>query len=319
MAEPASLLLVDTNVLGIGAMREWQYRDRSHRGRETGAILGIAEKLSELIAEHPGRVPIAIWDDRCGWREALLPRYKRHRWETPEQVAFLKSYLWQVDVARKLLGHLGFPQIFCPGFEADDVVGAICSRADPAWLIRLATTDSDWFQALRTNVDWFSVSTGKIVTHNDLGDPDHVVGAPFGSVDHYIKAKALAGDSSDGIPGVVGVGVKTAAKIIREYGSIEALWAIHDAGEPIKGVVVQRAAGPQYRSTYRLNLQLIDWRLAPAPGPNLQIETGMPDHVAAARLCKLWGLPSTAAQGLILSSEVSRKVIDDVRASLATG
>jgi 5'-3' exonuclease len=196
----------------------------------TGAILGIVEKLAELVASHPGHVPIALWDDRCRWREALLPRYKRHRWETPEQVAFLESYLRQVEIARALLRHLGFPQIFCPGFEADDIVGVICRRADPSWLIKLATTDSDWLQAVRTNVEWYSVATGRIVTHTDLGDPDLVAGGPFTSVDHFIHAKALAGDPSDGIPGVVGVGVKTAARIIRDHGSVEALWASESAG-----------------------------------------------------------------------------------------
>ena len=251
MTAPSRLLLVDTNVLGIGSMRQYQYRDRSRHGKETGAIHGIAEKLSDLISAHPGYVPIALWDDRCRWREALLPQYKRHRWETPEQRAFLESYLWQVDVVRELLQHLGFPQIFCPDFEADDVVGAICRRADPSWQIRLATTDTDWFQALRPNVEWYSVSTGRTITHEDLPNPDRVAGGPFASVEHYIQAKALAGDPGDGIPGVAGVGIKTAARIIREYGSVEALWAKHDGGEPIKGVVVQRAASTEYRPTYQ--------------------------------------------------------------------
>lgn len=101
-----ALLLIDTNMLGIGAMR--QYRDLSHGGMATGAILGIVEKLVELVASHPGHVPIALWDDRCRWREALLPRYKRHRWETPEQVAFLESYLRHVEIVREVLRYVGF-------------------------------------------------------------------------------------------------------------------------------------------------------------------------------------------------------------------
>ena len=96
-----ALLLIDTNVLGIGSMRQYRYRDLRHGGREVGAILGIVEKLAELVASHPEHVPIALWDDRCRWREEILPRYKRHRWQTPEQMAFLESYLWQADIARE--------------------------------------------------------------------------------------------------------------------------------------------------------------------------------------------------------------------------
>lgn len=142
----------------------------------------------------------------------------------------------------------------------------------------------------------------------DLSDPERVSGGPFTSVDHYIQAKALAGDPSDGIPGVVGVGIKTAAKIVREHGSIETPWAKHDAGESIKGVVVQRAAGPQYRSTYFLNLQLIDWRLAPALSADLHLHADKPDRTAAAKVRKLWGLPATAVQSLGVSSQASQKV-----------
>jgi DNA polymerase I len=313
------LLLVDTNVLGIGAMRQYQYRDRSRNGKGTGAIHGIAEKLSDLVAAHPGYVPIALWDDRCRWREALLPRYKRHRWETPEQMAFLESYLWQVDVVRELLQHLGLPQIFCPGFEADDVAGAICRRAHPSWHVRLATTDTDWFQALRPNVEWHSVNTGRTITHEDLSNPDLVAGGPFASVDHYVQAKALAGDASDGIPGVAGVGIKTAARIIREYGSVEALWAWHDAGESIKGVVVQRAAGAEHRDTYRRNLQLIDWRLAPALGDVVQVDAGKADRSQAAQVCSQWGLLQSTTQPLNSALEICGFSIDRVREVLCGG
>jgi 5'-3' exonuclease len=313
MTQRARLLLVDTNVLGIGSLRQYQYRDRNRHGKETGAVHGIADKLSNLVAAHPGYVPIALWDDRCGWREALLPQYKRHRWETPEQMAFHESYLWQVDVARELLQHLGLPQIFCPGFEADDVVGAICRRADPSWQIRLATTDTDWFQALRPNVEWHSVSTGRTITHEDLADPDRVAGGPFPSVEHYIQAKALAGDSSDGIPGVAGVGIKTAARIIREHGSVEVLWARHDEGEQIKGVVLRRAAGPEHRNTYRRNLQLIDWRLAPVLGDDVQVDAGKTDDSRAAHVCSLWGLPESTIRSLSASSEVFAPTIQGVQ------
>jgi 5'-3' exonuclease len=312
-----ALLLIDTNVLGIGSMHQHRYRDLSHHGMASGAILGIVEKLAELVASHPGHVPIALWDDRCKWREALLPSYKRYRWVTPEQVAFLESYLRQVEIARELLRHLGVPQAICPGFEADDIVGVICRRADPTWLIKLATTDSDWLQALRSNVEWYSVATGRIVTHEDLVNPDRVAGGPFASVDHFIQAKALAGDPSDGIPGVVGVGIKTAATIIRDHGSVEALWAKHDAGDRIKGVILQRAAGHEYRAVYLRNLQMIDWRLAPVVGMDVQVDVGATDEAAASRVCNFWGIPAATVRSLQLSPDAVQPLVSSVREMLA--
>ena len=86
-----SLLLTDINVLGIGSMREYEFQHRTHRGRPTAAIHRALSKLLRLTREHSGSVPIVLWDDRCRWREELLPQYKRHRWETPEQQAFLQS------------------------------------------------------------------------------------------------------------------------------------------------------------------------------------------------------------------------------------
>ena len=74
------LLLIDINILGIGAMREYEYRDRRHSGKATGAIHGTFDKLASLLEDHADHLPLVLWDDRCRWREAILPQYKRHRW-----------------------------------------------------------------------------------------------------------------------------------------------------------------------------------------------------------------------------------------------
>jgi len=264
MARPPKLLLVDINVLGFWSMRQSAYLGLSAGNLPTGAIHGTLDKLFELLDVWADHAPIVLWDDRCGWREQILPEYKRHRWATPAQQALLKSYLRQAAVVRELLMHLALPQLFCQGFEADDLAGVIVRESDPSWPIVLATTDTDWLQAIRENVTWVSPASGACLTLEDLRDPTKVKGGPFDSTDHYISAKALAGDTSDGIPGVQGVGLTTAGKIIREYGSVESLWAEYDAGKVVKGRVWQRAAMPENREVYRRNLRLIDWRLAPS-------------------------------------------------------
>ena len=299
-------------------MREYEFQHRSHRGQDTGAIHGTFEKLARLLAAHPDTVPVLLWDDRCLWREELLPQYKRHRWDTPEQQAFLQSYLAQCEVTQALLRHLAIAQASCANFEADDIVGLICRNIDPAWQIALATTDTDWYQALQANVVWISTRTGTVVTESDLGDTDAVKDGPFDSPDHFVRSKALAGDTSDGIPGVKGVGLKTAAKILREHGTIEALWALHDAGHPIKGVALQRAAGPEYREAYHRNLKLVDWRLAPPLQNNFRIDFEPADPGAFKALCAEWGLGeiSAAWDGYVVPSQ-GRVAVDRIRSILA--
>ena len=109
-----ALLLIDINVLGIGSMHEYEYKGWSYGGREVGAIHGAFTKLSRLLGKHSDKIPVVLWDDRCHWREEILPQYKRHRWDTPEQQAFLKSYLAQAEVIRAQFTNLGIPQAFCP-------------------------------------------------------------------------------------------------------------------------------------------------------------------------------------------------------------
>lgn len=277
------------------------------------------KKLSRLLEVHRDKVPIVLWDDRCLWREQILPQYKRHRWDTPEQQAFLKSYLAQSAIISELLSCMGVPQASCPNCEADDIAGLICRNADPNWQITLATSDTDWYQALRNNVVWESPRTGVVVTHADLGNADIVRDGPFFSTDHYIESKALAGDTSDGIPGVKGVGLKTAARVIREYGTIEALWAKHDAKEPLKGVVLQRTAGPEFRDIYYRNLKLIDWRLAPPLDQNFRLEFKQPDIEAFKMLCAKWGLNEVfdSWQGFSVPREPGQMAIHQIRKILA--
>ncbi len=214
-----------------------------------------------------------------------------------------------------LLTQLGVPQASCQNFEADDIAGLICKVLDPAWHITLATTDTDWYQALKHNVVWESTRDGTVVTECDLANSSAVKDGPFTSTDHFIQARALAGDPSDGIPGVKGVGLKTAARLIKEHATIEALWAKHDAHEVMHGVVLQRAAGPEYRDVYRRNLQLIDWRLAPRLQRNFRLEFAHPDGKAFDKLCVKWGLREIGEswKDFAIPRQSGQLAVDEVR------
>ena len=292
MGDKPEILLIDINVLAFESLRECTYQDHRFGGRPTGAIHGTLDKLSTLIRNYPTHIPIVLWDDRCYWREEILECYKRHRYETPEQRKVLAKYFAQIPIVRQLLGHIGIPQLTAPGTEADDLAGVICRGIDQDWAVVLATSDQDWYQALRSNVEWYSPLRGARVALSDLQDPQIVRGGPFASTDHYIQAKALAGDSSDGIPGVWGLGIKMAAAIIAQYGSVEALWYKHDNGTPVKGARLERVVGPDCRASFPRNLRLIDWRLGPRLSSAYRFQLGSRDEQAYADKCRAWGLAS---------------------------
>jgi hypothetical protein len=209
-------------------------------------------------------------------------------------------------------------QISCPGQEADDLAGLLCRALPGDWEIVLATGDTDWYQALRENVEWHSPTTGKHVTHADLGDVARIREGPFLSTDHYVRSKALAGDASDGIPGVPGVGLRTAARLLRDHGSVEDLWRRSDSGEAFAGVVLRRVAGTEYRDLYRRNLRLVDWRLAPPLAAGCSVDRGGGDPDGFARLCGAYrmGALSRQADRLAECAAGTRHVIAAIERAL---
>lgn len=258
----------------------------------SGAAFAIIGRLSGLLALHPSFLPVVLWDDRCRWREEILPGYKRKRWADADQQEILILYKRQTDVAKVLLSHAGVPQLTAPGYEADDLAGLICRNAPETWSLRLATTDRDWLQALKPNVDWFPLGGGRPITNVDFGNTALIPEGPFLSSEHFLQSKALSGDASDEIPGVKGVGLKTAAKIIRENESVPSLWKKFDAGHKFSGELLNRVAGPDARELYLRNLRLIDWRLAPTLSPKVTLEPGNPDASMFDRACKAREIPT---------------------------
>jgi len=268
-----------------------------------------------MLALHPTFLPVVLWDDRCRWREQILPGYKRQRWAEPNQQEFLNRYERQTDAAKVLLSHAGVPQLSASGYEADDLAGLICRNAPEAWSVRLATTDRDWLQAVKHNVDWFPLGAGRPITYADFENTVLIPEGPFLSREHFVQAKALAGDASDEIPGVKGVGLKTAAKIIRENESVQSLWKKFDAGRTFSGDLLNRVAGPEYREQYLRNLRLIDWRFAPTLFPTVTLESGRADEVAFDRECRKHGLSSISINHLSRwsgSSRLSSEVLGEV-------
>ncbi len=259
------IMLVDIAGLGYAAMYS-PLGKLAHNGFPTGGIHGAIASLFARMEQRPGAVPVVLWDNRAHWRHESLPQYKSSRGADPEKKAIRDSYQMQVPYIQMLLQLLGIPQVSCADAEADDLAGVICRNIDPSWKIELVSRDEDWLQALRENIVWYSPVHKKGLSLASFMDPD--VGTKDGhylSTAEFLEAKALAGDASDEIPGIAGIGPKTAVKVIREHGtSIRDFWVKVDSGEvKPKGVKVESLATSEARAIFKRNIKLMDWSQAP--------------------------------------------------------
>jgi DNA polymerase I len=190
----------------------------------TFGFVGMLLKLLRgegQIGEKPDYLAVAldVSGDRGTFRTRLYPQYKANRDAPPED---LKP---QVERALSLLEAIGVPVIGAEGFEADDVIATIATslrEVDPEVAMRIVSKDKDLKQLLATGptpVEMYDVHHDTLITETDLREDMGIT--PRQIIDFL----ALMGDTSDNIPGAVGVGPKTAAQLIAEFGSLEAVVA----------------------------------------------------------------------------------------------
>ena len=189
-------------------------------GRYTNAIVGFLNILHSLLAEHqPDEVAIA-WDLRAPtFRHKMYDGYKATRKGMPEELA------QQMPVLKQLLADLGFVMVSCEGWEADDILGtlaAACAQRRDDCL--LATGDRDSLQLV-------SQSTTVLLASSRMGRSETIPMDPDAVREKYgleprqlIDLKSLMGDASDNIPGVPGVGEKTATALVQQFGSLQGVY-----------------------------------------------------------------------------------------------
>jgi len=187
------------------------------KGQATHAVRGVSTMLLKLLREENPEYAAVAWDPPGPtFREEKLPSYKETRPSMPDD---LRS---QIALVKRVFGALRLPLLEVPGFEADDVLGTLCERmrAEPVEMV-LVTGDKDMLQLVGPRV--------RVLSTNARGEPvwfdDAAVAAKWGVTPGQIPdLLALMGDSIDNIPGVPGVGEKTAVKLISQFGSVERLY-----------------------------------------------------------------------------------------------
>lgn len=261
------VILIDANSIGYAAMYQPNLARLSCEGMSTAALHGLPMSVFKLMKRFPEATPIILWDGKARWRYDLYPDYKADRKGDPEKIAIREAYGRQVPHLRQMFFEMGLPQVGHPDTEADDLAGLIARHLvehDEEIQVLLSTTDSDWVQALDNRIHWYNTRDETITDLARLAS-DEFKDGPFDTPEQYLAAKCLAGDTSDSIDGLPGIGLKTGAKFHREYGGLEALWSRADAGEAFKGAKLQTVIAPEARVTYARNRAIMDWREAPIP------------------------------------------------------
>ena len=183
------------------------------RGQATGAIKGVINMVRSLIKEYP-ESPIAVVFDAKGktFRSDIYEQYKAHRPPMPDD---LRS---QIEPIHEIIKAMGLPLIVVPGVEADDVIGTLAQQATAQKCDTLISTgDKDLAQLVNEHVTLLNTMTKEVL---DIDGVKNKFGLGPEQIIDYL---GLMGDKSDNIPGVPGVGPKTAVKWLEEYGTAEQL------------------------------------------------------------------------------------------------
>ena len=229
MSEKPTLMLLDGNSLAFRAFYALPAENfKTKSGLTTNAVYGFTAMLINLLRdEAPTHIAAAFDVSRQTFRAERFPEYKATRSATPDE------FRGQIDITKEVLNALGITVLAEPGFEADDIIATLATQADESgYRVLVVTGDRDSLQLVNSNITVLYPIKG--VSTLTRFTPEAVVEKYGLTPEQYPDFAALRGDPSDNLPGIPGVGEKTAAKWIVEYGSLQGLV---DNVETVRGKV----------------------------------------------------------------------------------
>jgi 5'-3' exonuclease len=270
-------------------------------GTPVNAVRGLLDFISRLVDDYRPTHLACCWDNdwRPQWRVDLIPSYKAHRVEyvvagAPDVEEVPDPLEVQVPVIVDVLDAFGIAIVGADGYEADDVIGTLAT--DAGMPVEIVTGDRDLFQLVDDPAEVRVLYTARGVGRHERVTND-VVRAKYGVDAHqYADFATLRGDSSDGLPGVAGVGEKTAATLLGRFGSVSAL------REAALDPDTDLAPGPR-----RKILDAADYlEVAPTVvavardldlgNPDLRLPRTPADPASLTALAERWGLSSPIAR-----------------------
>ena len=217
---PDELFLIDGNSLAYRAFFALPESIATSTGVPTNAIFGFASMLVKILTDYGPKATVVVWDKGYTGRKEVYAEYKAQRASRP---SLLKE---QWPAFEPLVSAFGYQNLAVEGYEADDVIASIVQRArqqDPPIPVMVVTGDRDAYQLVGDGVRIMTTSRG--ITDTKVYDREGVIeryGIPPELVPDFI---GLKGDTSDNIPGVPGIGDKTAADLLQRFGSLEEVLA----------------------------------------------------------------------------------------------
>jgi len=218
------------------------------KGRPTNAVFGFARILLKILREEePSHVVVVFDVGRKTFRNEIYPEYKAQRQETPED---LKS---QFPLMHELVQALDLPLLLVPGVEADDVIGTLARRAEKAGMEAvIVSCDKDLLQLVTDRTSVYNPAKGDAGIRYSPGGVKERFGV---NPDHVIDVLALMGDASDNVPGVHGIGEKTAHKLLETYGALE---GVYEHLDELKGKMKENLAQDREMAFLSRKLVTID-------------------------------------------------------------
>ena len=193
------------------------------KGQNTSAVAGFLRTLWDLIkSKHPTHLAVSFDTSVNTFRHEMYEPYKANREAQPEDIT------WAVPVIQEILKAFKIPVLMMDGYEADDVIGTIAKQAESeGYIVYMVTPDKDFSQLVSDKVFLYKPSRqGNGV--EIMGVPEVLEKWGIQSVDQVVDMLGLQGDAVDNIPGIPGIGPKTASKLLEQFGSVEDLIANSD-------------------------------------------------------------------------------------------
>ena len=234
-------------------------------GTPVNAVLGFSNMLLKLLADLKAEAVAVVFDSkRLNFRNDFYPDYKANRPDPPEELRP------QFALIREATEAFCLPCLELEGYEADDLIATYARLAvDAGRAVTIVSSDKDLMQLVRPGVRMFDPLKNKTIGPGEVQEKFGV------SPDKVVDVQALAGDSVDNVPGVPGIGVKTAAQLITEYGDLESLLA--RAGEIKQPARRQKLIDFAEQARVSRRLVQLDDRV-PVPKPLDELRVREPDH-----------------------------------------
>ncbi len=300
-AVTSRLMLLDTASMYFRAFYGVPDRFHAPDGTPVNAVRGLLDFITRLVTDYRPTHLACCWDNdwRPQWRVDLIPSYKAHRVEYvvaegPDREVVPDPLEVQVPVIREVLAAFGIAVVGADGYEADDVIGTLSQ--DAGMPVDVVTGDRDLFQLVdddaQVRILYIARGVGRHerVTNAVVREKYGIDGA------QYADFAALRGDPSDGLPGVTGIGEKTAATLLQRFGSVAALLAaVGDPGSELAPSPRRRLAeAADYLAVAPTVVEVA--RSIDLGDPDLALPLTPVDPDALVGLAERWALDSPVAR-----------------------